>query len=259
MVGMLPWNDIDQKDRLGPFDVIGDVHGCAAELLQLLGELGYVVERDEDHRAVNAHHPDRTAVFVGDLVDRGPDTPGVLRLVMGMVEHGNAIAVLGNHEHKLRRKLNGNDVTVGHGLQRTLSQLARESADFLARVHTFCHDMPHHVLLDGGKLVVAHAGLPEKYHGVDTGEARAYAIWGKSVGRDDNGYRIRERWAEAYTGDAVVIYGHTPAANHEWLNNTYCADSGSVFGNELTAVRYPEREVVSVPALETWWDPDGRL
>lgn len=253
------WNDIDQRDRLGPFDVIGDVHGCAAELLQLLSELGYSVERDAEFRAIDAHHQERTAVFVGDLVDRGPDSPGVLRLVMGMVRNGHALAVLGNHEHKLRRKLNGNDVSVGPGLQLTLSQLAQESADFLDDVHAFCHDMPHHIMLDGGKLVVAHAGLPEKYHGLDTGESRAYAIWGKSIGRDDNGYRIRERWADDYSGDAVVIYGHTPSANHEWVNNTFCADSGSVFGNKLTAVRYPECEVIAVPSLETWWDPDGRF
>ena len=75
----------DLRHVAGPFDVIGDIHGCRAELEALLGELGYTIERDGASRAIGARHPGRRAVFVGDLVDRGPDTPGVLRLVMAMV------------------------------------------------------------------------------------------------------------------------------------------------------------------------------
>ncbi len=115
----------DYRDRTGPFDVIGDVHGCRAELEALLGQLGYEISRDAAGRAVDAVHPAaRTAVFLGDLVDRGPDTPGVLRLVMGMVASGHALAVPGNHEAKLVRALSGANVSVSHGLAETLGQLA---------------------------------------------------------------------------------------------------------------------------------------
>ncbi len=100
-----PWND--RTDVHGPFDIIGDVHGCSAELRTLLTRLGWQLEYDSDAgTAVGAAHPaGRQAVFVGDLVDRGPDTPGVLRLVMGMVKAGSALCVSGNHEAKLVRAL----------------------------------------------------------------------------------------------------------------------------------------------------------
>jgi protein phosphatase len=106
----------DLRHETGPFDVIGDVHGCRAELEQLLAELGYQLERDGAGRPVGARHPDRRAIFVGDLVDRGPDTPGVLRLVMGMVAAGIAFCVAGNHEVKLLKALRGKNVRRSHGL-----------------------------------------------------------------------------------------------------------------------------------------------
>ena len=122
----------DLRHETGPFDVIGDVHGCRAELEQLLDELGYALDRDAAGRPVNAAHPDRRAVFVGDLVDRGPDSPGVLRLVMGMVAAGTALSVPGNHEDKLLRALRGRNVKRRHGLETTLAQLEAETAEFRA-------------------------------------------------------------------------------------------------------------------------------
>ncbi len=105
----------DLRHESGPFDVIGDVHGCRSELESLLGRLGYAIAGD----GTDAVHPEgRRAVFVGDLVDRGPDSPGVLRLVMGMVAAGHAYAVPGNHENKLVRALQGRAVQVSHGLAR---------------------------------------------------------------------------------------------------------------------------------------------
>src|SRR5262249_14949306 len=129
------YNDLRQET--GPFDVIGDVHGCAAELDKLLGKLGYEIARDEEGRPDGAHHPGRRAVFVGDLVDRGPDTPGVLRLVMGMVAAGDALCVPGNHEEKMLKALRGRNVRVSHGLAESLLQLEREPEEFRARVVAF--------------------------------------------------------------------------------------------------------------------------
>ncbi|MGH3928818.1 MAG: AAA family ATPase, partial [Pseudonocardiaceae bacterium] len=150
----------DYRHETGPFDVIGDIHGCRAELETLLTELGYAIDRDEHGRPVDAVHPEgRRALFLGDLVDRGPDSPGVLRLVMGMVSTGHAFTVPGNHEHKLVRALSGRNVQITHGLAETLKQLAGEPAEFRAQVQTFCHDLVSHLVLDGGNLVVAHAGL----------------------------------------------------------------------------------------------------
>ncbi|SES12075.1 polynucleotide kinase-phosphatase [Actinokineospora terrae] len=247
----------DRRGETGPFDVIGDVHGCRVELEELLGELGYAIDRDERGRAVGAAHPaGRRAVFVGDLVDRGPDTPGVLRLAMGMVESGSALAVSGNHEHKLLRALRGKQVTVRHGLAESLEQLAAEPPEFVERATAFCDSLIGHYVLDGGALVVAHAGLPEEFHGRASGRVRSFALYGETTGEtDEYGLPVRYPWARDYRGRAMVLYGHTPVPDAEWVNSTMCLDTGCVFGGKLTALRYPERELVSVAAHEVWYEP----
>jgi polynucleotide kinase-phosphatase len=247
----------DLRHEAGPFDVIGDVHGCRAELEELLGELGYVLTRDADGRAVDAAHPEgRRAAFVGDLVDRGPDTPGVLRLVMGMVRSGHAFAVSGNHEHKLVQALRGRKVKVAHGLGESLAQLAEESDGFREDVEAFCYDLVSHYVLDGGALVLAHAGLPENYHGRASGRVRSFALYGDTTGETDEfGLPVRYPWANDYRGQAMVLYGHTPVPDVEWVNGTMCLDTGVVFGGKLTALRYPEKELVSVPAHQVWYEP----
>jgi protein phosphatase len=247
----------DFRDVHGPFDVIGDVHGCRPELESLLTRLGYQLFRDESGRPVDAAHPEgRQAVFVGDLVDRGPDSPGVLRLVMGMVSAGHARCVPGNHENKLVRALQGRQVTVSHGLETTLAQLAEESEEFRRQVAEFCYGLVSHLVLDDGRLVVAHAGLKEEYHGRASGRVRSFALYGDTTGETDEfGLPVRYPWANDYRGQAMVLYGHTPTPEPEWINNTMCLDTGCVFGGKLTALRYPEKELVSVPAEKVWYEP----
>ncbi|RSM97619.1 polynucleotide kinase-phosphatase [Nonomuraea sp. WAC 01424] len=237
----------DRTELTGPFDVIGDVHGCRAELEALLRKLGW---------QGLAHPEGRTAVFVGDLVDRGPDTPGVLRLVMDMVEAGTAICVAGNHEQKLVRAMNGRKVTLAHGLRESLDQLAAEPPEFAERARTFMDGLLSHYRLDGGRLVVAHAGLKESYHGRASKRVRAFALYGDTTGEtDEYGLPVRYPWADEYRGRAMVVYGHTPTVTPEWVNNTICLDTGCVFGGHLTALRYPEREIVQVPAERVWYEP----
>ncbi|WP_329531862.1 polynucleotide kinase-phosphatase [Streptomyces sp. NBC_01450] len=237
----------DLTHLTGPFDIIGDIHGCASELETLLGKLGY---------ADGAHPEGRTAVFVGDLVDRGPDTPGVLRRVMSMVASGDALCVPGNHENKLGRYLKGRKVQHSHGLAETIEQLDGESEEFSARVREFVDGLVSHYVLDGGRLVVCHAGLPEKYHGRTSGRVRSHALYGDTTGETDEfGLPVRYPWAEDYRGRAAVVYGHTPVPTATWLNNTICLDTGAVFGGKLTALRWPERELVDVPAERVWYEP----
>ncbi|MEV8017235.1 polynucleotide kinase-phosphatase [Streptomyces sp. NPDC086554] len=244
----------DLTHLTGPFDIIGDIHGCSSELETLLAKLGYV----------DGAHPDgRTAVFVGDLVDRGPDSPGVLRRVMSMVAAGNALCVPGNHENKLGRYLKGRGVQHTHGLAETIEQLEKEDAkdpDFRERVREFIDGLVSHYVLDGGKLVVCHAGLPEKYHGRTSGRVRSHALYGDTTGETDEfGLPVRYPWAEEYRGRATVVYGHTPVPNTSWINNTICLDTGAVFGGRMTALRWPERELVDVPAEQVWYEPTRPL
>ncbi|MGW5330688.1 polynucleotide kinase-phosphatase [Streptomyces sp. NPDC004014] len=237
----------DLTHLTGPFDIIGDVHGCSAELEALLAKLGY---------ADGAHPEGRTAVFVGDLVDRGPDTPGVLRRVMSMTASGDALCVPGNHENKYGRHLKGRKVQHTHGLAETVEQMAGESEEFRAEVRRFLDGLVSHYVLDGGRLVVCHAGLPEKYHGRTSGRVRSHALYGETTGETDEfGLPVRYPWAEDYRGRAAVVYGHTPVPEATWLNNTICLDTGAVFGGKLTALRWPERELVDVPAERVWYEP----
>lgn len=237
----------DLTHLTGPFDIVGDIHGCASELETLLGKLGYVD---------GAHPEGRTAVFVGDLVDRGPDTPGVLRRVMSMVGSGDALCVPGNHENKFGRYLKGRKVQHTHGLAETIEQMDAQSDEFRASVREFVDGLVSHYVLDGGRLVVCHAGLPEKYHGRTSGRVRSHALYGDTTGETDEfGLPVRYPWAEDYRGRAAVVYGHTPVPTATWLNNTICLDTGAVFGGKLTALRWPERELVDVPAEQVWYEP----
>ncbi|MFI0484737.1 polynucleotide kinase-phosphatase [Actinomadura sp. 9N215] len=253
------WND--RRELTGPFDIVGDVHGCRAELEDLLAGLGYEIDRDAQGLAVGANHPGgRTAVFVGDLVDRGPDSPGVLRLVMGMVADGNALCVSGNHEAKLVRALRGRKVRVAHGLAESLEQLSAVPDEFRDDALRFMDGLISHYVLDGGRLVVAHAGLKEEYQGRASGRVRSFALYGDTTGEtDEYGLPVRYPWARDYRGKAMVVYGHTPVPEAEWVNNTICLDTGAVFGGKLTALRYPERELVSVPAQQVWYEPTRPL
>lgn len=246
-------------DLRGPFDVVGDVHGCSTELVQLLARLGYETDdgapleapiRDEPL----VHHRDgRILVFLGDLVDRGPDIAGVLRLVMRLVEEERALCVPGNHDDKLRRVLIGRRVQVKRGLAASLEQLAREPESMRRRVVEFFDGLQSHHILDGGRLVAAHAGLPGRLHGSQSSEATDFALYGAATGgTDEFGLPVRLNWAADYEGEAIVVYGHTPVVEPVWLGRTIDIDTGCVFGGSLTALRYPELETVSVAAARAY-------
>lgn len=245
----------DKRDEHGPFDLIGDVHGCYDELVTLLRTLGYTLKGTREQPEVSAP-AGRKAVFVGDLVDRGPDSPGVLRLVMHMVGSGTALCVPGNHDVKLQRKLAGRDVRITHGLAETLEQLAHEDAAFLQQVERFVDGLVSHYVLDDGRLVVAHAGLKQEYQGRSSARVREFSLYGETTGETDAyGLPVRYDWAQDYRGAAMVVYGHTPVPEPEWINRTICIDTGCVFGGHLTALRYPERELVAVPAARVHYAP----
>ena len=251
------WTNL--RDEHGPFDIIGDIHGCYDELMALLNQLGYHQSTVEG--AVGSHPPSvrppdgRKAVFLGDLVDRGPNNGAVLRLVMGMVNAGCALCIPGNHDVKLLRALQGRNVQRTHGLAETMAELEQESPEFRAEVEAFIDGLISHYVLDDGKLVVAHAGMKEALQGRASGAVRDFALYGDTTGETDEfGLPVRQNWAEAYRGRATVVYGHTPVLEAEWLNRTINIDTGCVFGGKLTALRYPERELVSVPAGKTYYE-----
>jgi protein phosphatase len=271
------WND--KRQDHGPFDIIGDVHGCCDELEALLQQLGYVRRTKEEAGRMNEKdalwfhpssfglhpffyaHPDgRKAVFVGDLVDRGPRIVDTVRMVRNMIVGGSALCVPGNHDMKLMRKLRGKDVQITHGLANSLAEIDalpdEVRATFCKELAEFLDGLVSHYLLDDGKLVVAHAGMKAEMQGRGSGKVRDFALYGETTGETDEfGLPVRFNWAADYRGSAMVVYGHTPVPEPDWLNRTVNIDTGCVFGGKLTALRYPEKEFVSVPAACTYCEP----
>jgi protein phosphatase len=270
------WNNL--KHEHGPFDIIGDIHGCCDELEILLQQLGYQKgegakeqkSREEELSTFSStslwntptyYHPEgRKALFLGDLVDRGTRILDTVKLVRNMVEAGTAFCVPGNHENKLLRKLRGKNVRVNHGLEQTLAEieaLPNEMREpFTKELQKFLDSLISHYVLDDGRLVVAHAGMKQEMQGRGSGAVREFALYGESTGEiDEFGLPVRYNWAGEYRGEAMVVYGHTPVPEAEWLNNTIDIDTGCVFGGKLTALRYPEKELVSIPAACVYCEP----
>jgi|UPI00036078CE protein phosphatase len=270
------WNN--RKHEHGPFDIIGDVHGCCDELEQLLQKLGYIKAssiaevRNSGSLVVSCcfpslwdnaptyYHPQgRKVIFLGDLVDRGPRILDTVRLVRNMVFQGTALCVPGNHENKLLQKLRGKNVKVNHGLEQTLAEIAalpeQVRPAFTKQLKEFLDSLVSHYILDAGRLVVAHAGMKQEYQGRGSAQVREFALYGESGGEiEEFGLPVRNNWAVQYRGEAMVVYGHTPIPEAQWLNNTINIDTGCVFGGKLTALRYPERELVSVPAFRRYYE-----
>ncbi|MFK8103967.1 MAG: polynucleotide kinase-phosphatase [Saprospiraceae bacterium] len=254
----------DKRELTGPFDIIGDIHGCYDETVLLLEKLGYALHHvadDGKNFGLRVTHPEnRQVVFLGDLVDRGPNTPAVLRLVMSMVRAGVALCVPGNHDIKLQKKLSGKSVQLKYGLAETMEQLAKEPTEFLETVRDFLYSLISHYVLDDGKLVVVHAGILEEMQGRGSGAVRAFCLYGETTGETDEfGFRVRYNWASEYRGKAKVVYGHTTVPQPEWLNKTIDIDTGCVFGGSLTALRYPSEVLVSVPAKKVYYEPTKPL
>ncbi len=248
--------ETDWRRICGPFDIIGDVHGCADELIELLTGLGYGVCLEgagEARRAATTAPPGRRVVFVGDFVDRGPNSPDVLRIAMAMAAAGQALAVIGNHDDKFLRWLKGHNVKMTNGLDATVAQMAGEGEGFRSACATFLQGLPCHAWLDEGRLAVAHAGIETDMLGRSFAAVRSFCLYGDTSGKlDANGLPERFNWAADYRGETTIVYGHTPVAEPEWVNNTVCIDTGCVFGGKLTALRWPEKEVVAVPARRTY-------
>jgi protein phosphatase len=281
------WNNLHTEH--GPFDIIGDIHGCCDELEQLLEQLGYqlIIPLQGAESAVlgfpqvehlfktgvpdragwvgsgGSHysHPEgRKVIFLGDLVDRGPRILDTIALVQNMIKAGQAFCVVGNHDDKLLRQIQGKNVKINHGLENSIAEIeelpTETKADTTKDIQGFLESLISHYILDDGKLVVAHAGLKQELQGRGSGAVRAFAMYGETTGEiDEFGLPVRHNWAAEYRGQAMVVYGHTPVPEPVWLNNTIDLDTGCVFGGKLTALRYPERELVSVPAAKVYCEP----
>lgn len=228
-------------------DIIGDIHGCLPEFTELTKKLGY-----EWKKGIPLHPENRILGFVGDLTDRGPESIKVIEIVWQLViEQKKAYYTPGNHCNKLYRFLLGNKVQVSHGLETTVAEynsLSKKTQQSIRHKFEQLYEYaPLYLVLDEQKLVIAHAGIKQEFIGQTHSSVKKFVLYGDITGeKHPDGSPVRRDWAKDYQGDTCIVYGHTPVKEPRILNNTYNIDTGAVFGGQLTALRYPEMELVSV-------------
>ncbi|MGN7407747.1 bis(5'-nucleosyl)-tetraphosphatase PrpE [Sporosarcina sp. SAFN-010] len=233
------------------FDIIGDIHGCYDELLDLLDTLGYSLKS-----GIPIHPSGREIAFVGDGMDRGPSSLQVMQLLFAMQDKGQLIYSPGNHCNKLYRFAKGNDVQQTHGLETTVAELdslpKEKRAQTLKRYRQFYEELPLYHQLDSEKLIIAHAGLPEQLIGAPPSRTvRTFVLYGDISGKTlSDGRPERRDWAKSYHGTPWIVYGHTPVEEPRFKHHTVNIDTGCVFGGKLTALRWPELETVSVASKQ---------
>lgn len=230
------------------YDIIGDIHGCYSELLQLFDKLGYI-ERNQ----LYINPLGRKLVFVGDLMDRGPNSIKVIQLVTRLVSEELALYVPGNHCDKLNRLFLGRDVQVTHGLETTVDELGKLSSETKQQVKkdfiNLVENAPLYLVLDEGQLIVSHAGIRQDLIGQYNKKVRTFCLYGDITGeKDKTGFPIRRDWSQEYTGESWIIYGHTPVKQPRFINRTVNIDTGCVFGGQLTGLSYPEMTFELVPS-----------
>ena len=231
------------------YDVIGDIHGCYDEMIALIEKLGYSLTS-----GVPVHPENRTLVFLGDLTDRGPKSLEVVEFVGRAVEEGAVRYVPGNHCNKLYRFFKGNPVKLQHGLETTAAEYRnlpkhkqKDIRDLFMRLY---ENAPLYEILHNGELVVAHAGIKAEDIGKKpVGKVKQFVLYGDITGETlPDGRPVRRDWAAHYRGEPWVVYGHTPVKNPRMIHHTINIDTGCVFGNRLTAFRFPELTTESVPS-----------
>lgn len=237
-------------------DIIGDVHGCFDELLELLETLEY-----RQMNSLYSHPGGNKLVFVGDLTDRGPNSIAVIQLVYQLViEQEIAYYVPGNHCNKLYRYFLGNRVQEKHGLETTIAEWKRLKEDQKKNIQekfmTLYENAPLYLYFKNLQLVVAHAGIKENLIGQMNSNTKTFVLYGDITGKTDHrGRPIRRDWAKHYKGNPWIVYGHTPVLEPRQINRTINIDTGCVFGNKLTAFQFPKQRIVSVSSKQAF-QPD---
>ena len=233
------------------FDIVGDIHGCFNEFIQLFTILGYTMEN-----GIPIHPDNRSLAFVGDAMDRGPNSLETMNLLFRLQDANKLIYSPGNHCNKFYRYAKGNNVQLQHGIETTVAELNALSHDkrqrFIKRYIAFYEALSLYVSLDDGKLIIAHAGIRENLIGTSNlKKLRSFVLYGDVTGEQlPNGRPLRRDWAKSYKGSPFIVYGHTPVREPRFVHNTVNIDTGCVFGGQLTALRYPELETVSTPSLQ---------
>ncbi|MCM3569975.1 bis(5'-nucleosyl)-tetraphosphatase PrpE [Neobacillus mesonae] len=230
-------------------DIIGDIHGCYHEFKELTSQLGYKWDS-----GIPLHPDKRILGFVGDLTDRGPESLKMINIVWQLVMvQKKAVYTPGNHCNKLYRFFLGNKVQITHGLETTVAEYEslykKDQQSIRNKFIQLYENAPLYAVLDNEKLIIAHAGIKQKYIGKQDAKVKQFVFYGDITGeKNPDGTPVRKDWAKNYTGTSWIVYGHTPVKEPRMINHTYNIDTGAVFGGKLTALRYPEMKLISAPS-----------
>ncbi|GAA4722736.1 metallophosphoesterase [Brevibacillus fulvus] len=238
-------------------DIVGDVHGCFAEFMELLGQLGYVRDASDD---LYRHPAGRKLISLGDITSRGPESLKMLDFFIRHIRAGIAEMVDSNHGWKIARWLDGRNVSLAHGDEKVEDEFTRYAeqhgekmaASLKEKARELLLASPSHMLLRrNGKVevVAVHAGIRDDYIGKDSPAIRNFCRYGDVAGMGPDGRPIRKEWASERTKQTpLIVWGHDPRPQPERKNGSINIDQGCVFGGQLTAYRYPEDECIGVKA-----------
>ena len=228
--------------------VVGDLHGCLKQFISLIAEIESRTDNPSNY----------VIVLTGDICDRGPQSALLLSTVMMLcAQHKNFRMVLGNHDSKLLRKLMGKDVKLSNGLDRTWADVtANATADDLVSIRRFFENTPLtiNVHTPKGECVIAHAAFSPEFAGHGGAWTKAmsvqYSIFGPTDGVLENGFPNRIPWEDTYDDKRYAFYGHRMVGNlPKFTKNTCGVDTGCWETGILTAVSYPELEVIQSKPL----------
>jgi protein phosphatase len=223
-------------------DIIGDIHGCLDELIQLLEKLGYGRNKQGLYC-----HPNRIFISVGDLIDRGPRSIDVALFFVNHIESGRAKFVIGNHDDKFLRYILGNPVEIREDLAATIGQYEKLNADDKLKIFNMLKSAPYKLELDEGRLLIVHAAPPE---GQCDKQDKNICLYGRPTGgKDSRGFAERFDWAPEYDlkeNVPFVVYGHTYFQEPYMMKNSCGIDTACFGGEKLTALRWPDKEIVQV-------------
>lgn len=244
-------------------DVIGDIHGCFDEFIELLGRLGYI----QNEEGLYVHPEGRTFLSLGDIMSRGPKSLDTILFFIRHVEAGVAKMIDSNHGWKVLRWLEGRNVTMKHGDELFVEELhafeeengAELTEALKSSMKRLLKHAPSHYVLtkhDIPTAVCVHAGIRDEFIGKSSREISDFCRYGDNDGFDDAGKPIRKDWTVHHRSNKLIIWGHDPRPRPLRLNQTINIDQGVVFGGRLTAFRYPEQTIVQVEAKQDYAQVD---
>ncbi len=206
--------------------VVGDLHGCYDELLDLLDKVSFGSE-------------DRL-ICVGDLITKGPKNREVLDRFMTDPQFAS---VLGNHDLALRRRWNGEKFKLKPSQKPTHKELKKEKDRYVP----FLNQLPFSI--DLGTHLVVHAGLRPgiEFHSQTSEDMTEL----RSLG-EDRASRKGTPWYEVYDGEKIVLFGHWPSGEPRRGKKAIGLDTGCVYGGQLSAYIVETGELTSVPARQVY-------